>query len=103
MEELPPPGHKFQDEPKDKVEGWVGGVAGPLLVLIIALFHLTGNVQRDQDGVMTPGRALGLGLVYLGVAIGFHGAYFHAYRRFPLVKWTLIILGVLTFIIGVLF
>ena len=100
MEESPPPENEFEKELKDKIANWVGAVAGPLLVLILAVFHLTGKIKRDQDGVMTPGRALAQGLVLLGVAIGFHGAYFHAYQRFPFVKWILIILGVVSVILG---
>jgi len=89
---------------KDDNSSWVDTLAAILLPLVVILvcalpeiiykrtFGMYGATPRTGDAAVRSGLSL------IGLAVLFHAWYMPAYRRLPLLRWFLIILGGLAFL-----
>jgi hypothetical protein len=87
-------------EAKQKAVSWLLGIVVPLVFLFMSFPYLTGMQLRYRFRNLTPVEAIGKGLCDLGFAICLHGVFFRAYQEKPVIKWTLLALGIVAWMIG---
>lgn len=86
----------------DKSKSTSYGVFAPLLGCAYGLFALYTRTRPKLSGRMTGEEALWYSMPVFGLALFFHARYFYWYRRYPWLRWGLMLLAILAMARGLL-
>ncbi|SRR6266566_4101151 len=87
--------------PLDWIRSIVIGIVMPLVIACLAVPYITGSETHTRWGtLLTRDQAFGKGLFLLGMAVAIHAICFKAYENHQVLKYSVLIFGLLFLFLG---